>query len=92
MSRKLRSYQYKSPSEFSDDLFLIYTNCRTYNCDPVRIFRRLSHRNFSLMHTSFRIVFIDYMQMPWNARQDSCWRAIQTSLDLRMASSLSTRP
>ena len=35
MSKKLKSSQYQSKKEFTDDLFLIYKNCLTYNTRPV---------------------------------------------------------
>lgn len=35
VTKKLRSFQYKSKKEFEADLYLIYENCLTYNTNPV---------------------------------------------------------
>ncbi|RHZ76124.1 hypothetical protein Glove_203g56 [Diversispora epigaea] len=37
--RKLRQHEYNNKQEFSDDLYLIYSNCLRYNTNPEHIFR-----------------------------------------------------
>jgi len=38
VTRNFKNGQYNSKKEFSDDLYLIYSNCFTYNTDPVIFF------------------------------------------------------
>ncbi len=35
MTKKLQKFEYASKAQFQSDLNLIYSNCRTYNTDPV---------------------------------------------------------
>ncbi|RUS22446.1 LOW QUALITY PROTEIN: hypothetical protein BC937DRAFT_89120 [Endogone sp. FLAS-F59071] len=40
VTKKLRSFQYKSKKEFEADLYLIYENCLTYNTNPLSEYRK----------------------------------------------------
>lgn len=40
MTKKLKSYSYKSKQEFVDDLNLIWDNCLKYNADPSHYLRK----------------------------------------------------
>ncbi|XJO77614.1 hypothetical protein BDV3_002171 [Batrachochytrium dendrobatidis] len=40
MSKKLKALQYNSKEDFANDLYLIWTNCMTYNTIPDSIYRR----------------------------------------------------
>ncbi|RIA88033.1 hypothetical protein C1645_775983 [Glomus cerebriforme] len=40
VTRNFKNGQYNSKKEFTDDLYLIYTNCLTYNTDPENYFRK----------------------------------------------------
>lgn len=39
ISKKLKNFQYKSKTEFVDDVMLIWKNCLTYNSDPKHFLR-----------------------------------------------------
>jgi hypothetical protein len=39
VSRKVKAHQYSSSKEFTDDMYLIYSNCFEYNTDPKSIYR-----------------------------------------------------
>ncbi|EGF78745.1 hypothetical protein BATDEDRAFT_13157, partial [Batrachochytrium dendrobatidis JAM81] len=49
MSKKLKALQYNSKEDFANDLYLIWTNCMTYNTIPASIYLLL-RSNFYQKH------------------------------------------
>ncbi|KAI9311667.1 hypothetical protein BX666DRAFT_1994349 [Dichotomocladium elegans] len=40
VTKKMKTFQYRSKKEFSDDLYLMYMNCLQYNTDPSSEYRK----------------------------------------------------